>query len=178
MLKIKLETLRHELKLKISESLDWKELEFEGELYRYSKEVLVDLDLSLSNGRIYVQGKVKTGIIHPCDRCLEPVDVPINGSVEAVYLPSEEAKFESDESTGEIGTFYYDSHGDFIDLEDRVVEAIVLEIPMKVLCKPDCKGLCPHCGINLNEHPDHVCQEEEAEKSKSPFKILKDKDIS
>jgi uncharacterized protein len=42
------------------------------------------------------------------------------------------------------------------------------------LCKPDCKGLCPHCGINLNEHPDHVCDYEE-DKTESPFYVLKKK---
>jgi uncharacterized protein len=173
MLKIKFETLKHEQKIKIDETLNWKESEVEGEIYSYSTTVKVDLNVELSLGRTYVQGTVKTQIIHPCDRCLEPVKVDINGNVDAVYIPNEKVK-EVEENMDEIGTFYYDPHIEFLDLTDRVIEAIILEIPMKVLCKPDCKGLCPHCGINLNEHPDHVCDYEE-DKTESPFYVLKKK---
>ncbi len=178
MLKIKLETLRHELKTKISESLKWKDLELEGNFYPYSRPIQVEAEAEFSNGRIYVHGTVKTGIIHPCDRCLEPVDISINGKIEFFYLPKESKRSEEDFST-DAGTSYYDPHDDFIDLEDNVLGTIVLEIPMKVLCKPDCKGLCPHCGTNLNEHPDHVCKDEaDQNEKKSPFYILKGKDIS
>ncbi len=174
MLKIKFETLKHEQKIKIYETLDWKEIEVEGNVYPYSMPVKVDLDVELSMGRIYVQGNVRTQIIHPCDRCLDPVKIDINGSVENVYIPNEKVK-EIEEVMDEIGTFYYDPYMEFLDLTDRVVEAIILEIPMKVLCKPDCKGLCPHCGINLNEHPDHVCDQLQEDESESPFYVLKKK---
>jgi len=62
----------------------------------------------------------------------------------------EKAQVEEDlELTAEeLEMSYY--HGDFIDLAPMICEQIVLQAPMRVLCTDDCKGLCPHCGINLN----------------------------
>jgi uncharacterized protein len=54
---------------------------------------------------------------------------------------------------------YYDS--DQIDLTDRIIEAIVVDIPMKVLCSENCKGLCPYCGADLNEEENHRCVEQD-----------------
>lgn len=174
MLKVKLETLKHEKNLKIDESFEWEYLDFEGNVYRYSKPVDVNLEVEFDVGKIYAHGKVKTQIIHPCDRCLEPVELDIDGNIEAYYLLERNVK-EIESSSGEIGTFYHDPQAEFIDFTDRVIEAIILEIPMKVLCKPDCKGLCPYCGVNLNEHPDHICDQNEDEKKDSPFYVLKKK---
>ncbi len=171
MLKIKLETLKHEQKVKINETELWTDLDLEGETYPYSQPVKIDLEIEFSSKRIYVSGEVKTQIIHPCDRCLEPVKVDINGKVEAVYVENAKVK-EIEEVMDEVGVFYYNPTMEFLDLTDRVVESILLEIPMKILCKADCKGLCPHCGINLNDHPDHVCEYGD-ERVDSPFYALK-----
>jgi len=48
-----------------------------------------------------------------------------------------------------------------IDLEERIIEGIVSSTPDVFVCSPDCKGLCPHCGADLNEEPDHKCSYEE-----------------
>jgi len=176
MLKIKLESLKHEKIVRINESLDWKGIDLEGEFYPYDKPVNVNLKAEFFQNRIRISGFVKTVLIHPCDRCLEPVYLEINGKIDALYLPKEKKSnyFEkSIELVSLDNTFDYDQNEEFIDVEDRIVEAIVVEIPIKVLCKEDCKGLCPYCGINLNEHPDHVC-EQKTEKV-LPFSVLKGK---
>lgn len=105
---------------------------------------------------IAVGGYARTIIEHPCDRCLKPVLLPINGTVEALYKPiSEMPTTEEEELKSLRNVLYYTS--DQIDLTDRIIEAIVVEVPMKVLCSEDCKGLCPHCGADLNEEQDHKC---------------------
>ena len=43
--------------------------------------------------------------------------------------------------------------GDLIDLEPVLRDAVVLELPFQPLCRPDCAGLCPECGANLNDDP-------------------------
>lgn len=176
MLKIKLETLKHEKTFEIRETLDWKEAELEGEKYLYADPVVVDLKLEFSGDRAYLSGSVKTSVIHSCDRCLEPVRIRIEGDAEAIYLPENRKKdAEKNLELTELNTtLYYDPHAEFLDLEDRVEEVVVLSIPMKVLCREDCKGLCPYCGVNLNEEPDHVCDRKTNENS--PFlSLLKDK---
>lgn len=42
-----------------------------------------------------------------------------------------------------------------IDLEPILRDAVVLELPFTPLCRPDCAGLCPECGADLNRDPDH-----------------------
>ena len=106
---------------------------------------------------VAVGGYVKTAIEHPCTRCLTPVRVDINGTIEALYLPESVREVEGKEVRLENlkNVIYYTNP--VVDLGERIVEAIVMDVPQQVLCRPDCKGLCPYCGINLNEHPDHKC---------------------
>ncbi len=178
MFKLKLENLKKEKVVHINEELDWKFLELDGESYPYSEPIRVRIEASFLKGRIYVSGRVETVVIHPCDRCLEPVHLKINGRIEAFYIP-EEKKSKQDrlEKSVELveldNSFLYNPQDDFVDLEDRVIEAMVIEIPLKVLCKEGCKGLCPYCGVNLNEYPDHMCMH--SSKEESPFAVLKDK---
>lgn len=116
----------------------------------FVKMVVVKTNLGIAVG-----GYVKTAIEHPCDRCLEPVVVPINGTIEALYINSEQREWQ--EETQDLRNVIYYS-GNRIDLSERILEAIIVDIPLRVLCKPDCRGLCPYCGENLNEHPDHECK--------------------
>ena len=85
-----------------------------------------------------------------CARCLDPVEVPLKGNFDLLFRP-EDADAESGERAitedeTEIG--YYGNNG--LLLEDVVREQVLLSLPGRTLCKDDCKGLCTHCGQNLN----------------------------
>src|SRR6266702_8008706 len=85
-----------------------------------------------------------------CARCVEPVAVPMKGEFDLLFRP-ESADAESGERAiteveTEIG--YYGESG--LLLEDVVREQVLLSLPGRSLCKPDCQGLCPRCGQNLN----------------------------
>ncbi|RXH58653.1 YceD family protein [Granulicella sibirica] len=85
-----------------------------------------------------------------CARCVDPVAVPIEGEFDLIFRPQEadadsaERAITADET--EIG--YYDNSG--LLLEDVVREQVLLSLPARTLCTPDCKGLCPRCGQHLN----------------------------
>ncbi|WP_263373316.1 YceD family protein [Granulicella aggregans] len=85
-----------------------------------------------------------------CARCLDPVPVPLSGNFDLIFRPasadavSGERAITVDET--EIG--YYEESG--LLLEDVVREQVLLSLPNRTLCTPDCKGLCPSCGQNLN----------------------------
>ncbi len=85
-----------------------------------------------------------------CARCVEPVRTPLAGDFDLIFRPqdadadSAERAITLDET--EIG--YYEKSG--LLLEDVVREQVLLSLPGRVLCQPDCKGLCPQCGQNLN----------------------------
>ena len=86
-----------------------------------------------------------------CARCLEPVQVPLEGDFDLIFRPSSasseagEHAITPDET--EIG--YYQESG--LLLEDVVREQVLLSLPSRTLCRADCKGLCPRCGQNLNQ---------------------------
>ena len=85
-----------------------------------------------------------------CARCVEPVPTPIKGKFDLIFRPAdadnEAGEHSISEDETEIG--YYGKSG--LLLEDVVREQVLLSLPSRTLCKPDCKGLCPRCGQNLN----------------------------
>ena len=87
----------------------------------------------------------------PCVRCLKPV--PLSGSArfDLEYRPASQAPEEEDVAfiPGEPEIVYYDE--DTLKLEEIVSQQMYLEVPDKLLCREDCKGLCPTCGADLNE---------------------------
>ncbi len=85
-----------------------------------------------------------------CARCLDPVAVPLSGSFDLIFRPAH-ADAESGEraiTVDETEIGYYEESG--LLLEDVVREQVLLSLPNRTLCTPDCKGLCPSCGQNLN----------------------------
>jgi len=79
----------------------------------------------------------------PCDRCLEPVDMDFSFDFDEIFSENRE------KSGGEKESFIINGR-DNIDLDALVKESVVSVIPMKVVCRDECKGLCPLCGKNLN----------------------------
>ena len=151
-LKINLTILPEEgLRLAFSEDARWfKECFSADELPEFSL-VRVDVNclITRSGDTIYIRGELAAQISQECSRCLELATIPINGDFTYTLVPAKEENAENLELTAqELETIYY--QGDFIDLAPIICEQIVLQVPMKILCSEDCKGLCPNCGINLN----------------------------
>jgi uncharacterized protein len=98
-------------------------------------------------------GHVTTTIRLECCRCLEAFAVPVDLPIDLLYLPHSENGGEGElEITDEdLSTAFY--REEQIDLDLMIREQLQLSLPMKPLCRDDCDGLCPVCGINRNrEH--------------------------
>ena len=100
---------------------------------------------------IRLRGQLSTGIELQCARCLEPVQQDIKRDFELLYRPlgADAGRDELSVTDAEAEIGYY--QGDGILLEDVLREQVLLALPLKVTCREDCKGLCLHCGKNLNE---------------------------
>src|ERR1700722_14514950 len=102
-------------------------------------------------GEIRVSGHISVPMEADCDRCLERAPCSIDSDFELVYAPLAAApasnEVELDPSEAEMG-FYED---DGIELNDVLTEYILLALPVKRVCSPDCKGLCPVCGQSRNQ---------------------------
>ncbi len=102
---------------------------------------LIDVDValeSLSDG-VVVTGRVSAPWEGSCRRCLGPAGGTLDVLVRELYQP----KPDSDEAFPIVA--------DQLDLEPLVREALLLDLPLAPLCRPDCAGLCPECGADRNE---------------------------
>jgi uncharacterized protein len=99
---------------------------------------------------VSLQVRLETTIHMECGRCLEPVALPFRQDFTYTLVPAEGKVGEEDpsQSDEDLNFGYY--REDTIDLEPLILEQIVVQIPIKPLCSALCKGLCPHCGTNLN----------------------------
>jgi uncharacterized protein len=100
---------------------------------------------------IRLKGKLSAGLELQCARCLEPVRQDVKREFELLYRPlgADAGKDELSVTDAEAEIGYYQGEG--ILLEDVLREQVLLALPLKITCREDCKGLCPHCGKNLNQ---------------------------
>ncbi len=139
------------LTLSFSEDATWFEACFSGG--RLPDFSLIRADVTCLITRlgetVYIRGTLSETIRQDCSRCLEPTTLSVDGDFFYTLMPEKAELEEERELTAEeLETSFYS--GDFIDLAPLLCEQIVLQAPMKALCSEDCKGLCPHCGANLN----------------------------
>ena len=109
-----------------------------------------------SLGEIRVKGRVRVGMQAECDRCLDPVEFPVDSTFELYYRPIAEGYGEEKSiDAGEAEMGFYE--GDGLELNDVLREFVLLALPMRKLCNENCKGICPVCGQNRNQK-DCRCQ--------------------
>lgn len=98
---------------------------------------------------VFIEGTAATTVEAPCGRCLEMSRQPVNASFKYTFSPPPaQPKEEWELSAEDLDFAYYEE--DSIDLDALIFEQIMLHMPIKPLCAESCKGLCPHCGIDLN----------------------------
>jgi uncharacterized protein len=109
--------------------------------HRGPKDIVADIRL---------RGRFAGNFQVPCARCVEPVQIPLEADYDLIFRPvaadSDAAERSITAQETEIGYYQKDS----LALEDVLREQVLLSLPVRTLCKPDCKGLCPRCGENRN----------------------------
>ena len=110
--------------------------------HRGPKEIVSDIRL---------KGSFRGDFEAPCARCVEPVQHHLSGEFDLLFRPPGVDAVGSEHaiSTPETEIGYYENGG--LALEDVLREQVLLSLPARTLCQPDCKGLCPRCGQNRNE---------------------------
>jgi DUF177 domain-containing protein len=97
-------------------------------------------------GRFYWHGSLRTALAAECRRCLTPVVVPVSADVGALFSQDPEALDDPD-------SYPLAPDATEVDLTPAVREELILAVPRYVLCRDDCRGLCPRCGQDLNAGP-------------------------
>jgi len=111
----------------------------------------VDVDWSVRKLKetIMIEGSFETALTANCSRCLAVTTLPIKNHFRYMLVPKDTHKKEDQELSSEDLEFgFFES--DLVDLDTILYEQIMLQIPIKILCRDACKGLCCHCGTDLN----------------------------
>ncbi len=118
------------------EHVDWPSGEEDG---TFCEPITVTGEGVAQMGVLYLDLEIRTLVEQPCGRCLMPVQTQVvRHEVFPLDLPPGRGP---------------------IDLEAQIIGSLLATLDPHPLCRRDCRGLCPHCGLNLNEHPDHACLE-------------------
>lgn len=100
---------------------------------------------------ITVKGNVQVSLKMECDRCAEPFTQEINEEFDLIYVPTPESDPGAEVAIGaedsKVG--FYDPPG--LELNDILQEQVLLAMPLQRVCRADCQGICPNCGVNRNE---------------------------
>jgi uncharacterized protein len=108
--------------------------------------VFVSVSLEKNSSQLVLSAIIEAKGKFRCDRCLEEFETTLRPKLRSVYVWNETESSEmSEEDIHVLGR-----SDNVIDLSDDVKECLLLAIPLKVVCKEDCAGLCLSCGKNLN----------------------------
>ncbi len=121
---------------------------------------------AIGDGRFYWHGTARMVVRGECRRCLTPADTPVNLDIGALFTQDPEALEDPD-------SYPVAPDAAEIDVTPAVREELLLAAPRYVVCRDDCKGLCPQCGQDLNAGPCGCAPATDARWQ--PLKSLKDK---
>jgi len=102
---------------------------------------------SAGEGKYFWHARRETSFHLECRRCLIPVDVPVDEDLELLFVEEEQALDD------DVGCYVIPGSTPVLDLREALREELLLAVPQFVECRPDCRGLCPRCGANLNAGP-------------------------
>jgi len=145
---------RHELEIRrvvLEKTYAPGTLKFHAAEFRQAGVLDASAVADLEGEDIRIRGRLRTRVEASCDRCLGPVTLPVEGEFDLTYRPvsaiARDEEIEVAETELNIG-FY---HGEGVEFTDVLAEQVILALPMKVVCRENCRGLCPVCGADRNQ---------------------------
>lgn len=126
-----------------SETLDLSSETLYGQ-HPFQHPVHMEGTVSNNLGVLHLAGRIETLYTTCCVRCLKPLEIPLMAETDTIL---------TDDPAAEEDETLFVLTEDRIDPADILVPALLLQVQMTYLCRPDCKGICPRCGANRNEHP-------------------------
>jgi len=120
----------------------------------FRSPVSLDVEIEKSARQIYLKSEIAASGSFTCDRCLEDFEKTVASSLNLFYVFSdaEAEQFDADEVRVIAPETMH------LDITDDVRQSILLAVPLKLLCTDECKGLCPHCGVNWNRETCVCCE--------------------
>lgn len=107
----------------------------------------IDLEARSVGEGVLVRGEIAAKLDGSCRRCLKAVPVEVRDTVDILY--EEMSPDEAEDLDGEV--YPLPDRGDTLDLSDAIREQLLVRVPDYVVCSAKCRGICAHCGAELNE---------------------------
>jgi len=168
MLRVDLPRLEREGPLQIEGVVEAAGFFNEESPFGFAGDPRVDLRIATSgSGEVIVRGTVRGKLSRECRRCLVSVIQELDTEVTMVFSPSDDLA----EDDGEIRLI--DPSASDIDLGPPLREELTLSVPAYAECRHDCRGICPRCGVNLNEE-ECGCSRGEPDSRWDALRALKD----
>ena len=164
MLRIDLDRLRKEGRRRLDADVPAGDPFWESMDVSPAAPLTVRLEAQQAGADVVVRGRIGGQFALTCSRCLEPVTVGIDEELGLLYRDGEV------EEDGEVLSL--PEKGTELDVAPAVREQVLLAVPRYAYCRGDCRGLCPHCGTNLNEAACG-CTQEETDERWAPLRRLK-----
>lgn len=163
----------------IEEGLSRRQLELdpahlelsEGE-FRLVGLLQVGFRINRSAQTYQIDGQLRGRLAGECGRCLEPVEQPLEAGMQLLLQRHQLSGDEREAADEDENVELLAPGAKQVDLKERLREAVVLELPMRMYCREDCKGLCAQCGHNLNTGPC-ACAANQADGRWSALRDLK-----
>lgn len=142
------------LSVKVEKKEDWMRKYHTDwpEMYSFTSPLKGEILLKRNGTKIIITGFLTSTLKLQCSRCLESFNFNLNVEINSTFYPLEEYAFRVSEPVqlkgAEMDMEFY--RKGVIEVDDVISEHIILNLPLYPLCKPDCRGICPTCGKNLN----------------------------
>jgi uncharacterized protein len=140
-------------KVSLEGSFDPGVLDFGGDNFRQVGPLVWSATAERAGEEIRIAGSLSATLEMSCSRCLEPASTEIQKAFDLFFRESDEDLYDEDEvelTEEDTRTAFFD--GTQLAIGDVLREQVLLALPMKALCRVDCKGLCPVCGTNRNQN--------------------------
>lgn len=152
-------------RIPFSETLDLRDEKLYG-AKPFQAPVQIEGEVSNESGVLRLKGSAQTVYSTVCARCLKPLEIPLSAKADMILSDDPEAEEDDD-------LFVLD--GDSVDPADVLVPTLILQVQMTYLCREDCKGICPHCGVNRNE-TECDCESKQIDPRFAALRALLDSD--
>jgi uncharacterized protein len=171
-MRIQLANLEHG-KLEFAHVYQAEDLDVSDERINLCGSAAVSGQIRRKGADVEVQGHLETCVQVECDRCLKPIQLPVNSDFSLEYITGSEyeASHTAELTEDLMSVAVFD--GESIDLDEIAKEQILLLVPTRSLCKEDCKGICLTCGADRNSSECN-CQQSDIDPRWGALKNLVD----
>ena len=141
----------------------WPDDRWGGDIVRFAGPVVLSGVYMITGDTVVVNGRAQAAVESRCARCLAPAVTQVDCEVSEAFV----RRTEENDSAADWEQYTYEGH--VLDLTEAVRSAVLLEVPTRVLCNENCRGLCPVCGTNLNVS---MCSCQKEPVRSNPFSAL------